>query len=457
MDTHNSSTVSRRAFALGSFGVLVACSSTDDHLTTTPTPPRGEDGAALSGPAPSFSGELSPLVDRVTVPPDLPGVPPTLFRGVRLFDGEEVTEDVDVLLADGLVTAVGPGLDEPEGVEVVDGAGHTLIPGMIDSHVHSFPVAQAQAARFGVLTELDLFVVPDLAAVVDEQRATGATDRADLFSATSMGTAPGGHGTQFRVDDLQTLTDPAQAAGWVEDRVTEGAAYIKIVVESGRDFEALDQETVAALVDAAHDHDLRAIIHAQSVRDTVVAVSVPLQGLAHVAWSEMPPELVTRIAEMGIFVITTAGMAQPSGLKPALDDDRVMDRIHPDVLSRFRRATYASDEAWAAVLTNLQSLRGAGVPLLAGTDNSNPGTISGAGMLIELDILVEAGMTPAEALTCATSLPADTFGLADRGRIAEGLRGDVVLVEGDPTSQITDLHGIVGVWKWGVPVELAVA
>ncbi|NLG22945.1 MAG: amidohydrolase family protein [Actinomycetales bacterium] len=457
MESHQR-TVSRRAFTLGALGVLAACSPGQEGpgTTATTTSPLG-DGTALSGPVPTFSGELPPLVEQVTVPPDLPETAPTLFRGVRLFDGESITEEVDVILAGGLVTSVGTGLEEPEGAEVVDGAGHTLIPGMIDSHVHAYPEAQQEAARFGVLTELDLFVVLELADQVDEQRTTGATGRADVFSATSMATAPDGHGTQFRVDDFETLTEPSQAAGWVADRVAEGAAYIKIVIESGGDFQALDQEIVAALVEAAHEQGLRAIIHAQSAADTVVALSVPLDGLAHAAWDELPPEVVARIAEMGIPVVTTAGMAQPSRLKPALDDDRVADRATPVMLSRLRRATYAGDEQWAAVLSNLRALHDAGVSLLTGTDNSNPGTISGIGILVETEILVEAGMTPVEALASATSLPADTFGLADRGRIAEGLRGDVVLVEGDPTTEITDLHGIVGVWKWGVPVELDAA
>lgn len=454
MQTHGVSRVSRRAFLVGAVGVLASCSS-EGEGDPGHAPPLDES-AATNSPVPTFAGELKPLVERVTVPPGLPEAAPTIFRGVRLFDGETVTDAADVILVGGLVAAVGTGLDQPQGAEVVDGAGHTLIPGMIDCHVHAFPAAQVQAARFGVLTELDLFTVEDLAAQLEEQVTTGATDRADVFSATSMATAPDGHGTQFRVP-IDTLTEASQAVGWVEDRVTEGAAFIKVVVESGFERTSLGQDIVAAVVDAAHEHGLRAIIHSQWLEDTRIALSVPLDGLAHAPWDELPPMVVDQIAESGIFVVTTAGLAQPSRLKPALDDDKVLDRVEPSLLSSFRRATYAGDEEWAAVLANLQALHSAGVPLLPGTDNSNPGTISGAGMLVEAAILVEAGLSPVEALTSATALPATTFGLTDRGRIADGLRGDVVLVEGDPTTDISDLHGIVGVWKWGVPVDLAVS
>lgn len=453
MESHRK--VSRRAFALGAIGVLAACSSTDnDNPTTT----SSSDGAgATLGPAPEFTGELKPLVEGVSVPPDLPETAPTLFRGVRLFDGDEVTEATDVILQAGLVAAIGAGLDEPDGAEVVDGAGHTLLPGMIDAHTHSFPALQQQSARFGVLTELDMFTVPDLSAVQDAERSTGATDRADVFSSMSMATAPEGYGTHFQVADLEPVTDVAQAEAWVQDRVDEGAAYIKIAVDTGSRFPAtLDGDIVAALVDAAHDQGLRAIAHAESSRDVEVVLASPVDGLAHtVSRDEMPQELVDRIAEMGIFVLTTSAIGQPTKHKPLLDEDGIMDRVDPSLVARFRRATLASDERWAAVQANLVALHAAGVPLIAGTEAPAPGTTGGAGLLVEVENLVDAGLSPDEALHAATARTADTFGLTDRGRIAEGLRGDVVLVEGDPTADITDLRGTVSVWKWGVPVELS--
>jgi imidazolonepropionase-like amidohydrolase len=93
------------------------------------------------------------------------------------------------------------------------------------------------------------------------------------------------------------------------------------------------------------------------------------------------------------------------------------------------------------------------VPILAGTDSPVPGQTYGASLHGELSLLVAAGLTPREALTAATSAPARAFGLADRGRIRQGLRADLVLVEGDPTKDILYTRRIVAVWKRGVPVE----
>lgn len=97
----------------------------------------------------------------------------------------------------------------------------------------------------------------------------------------------------------------------------------------------------------------------------------------------------------------------------------------------------------------------AGVPILAGTDAPNPGTAHGASLHRELVLLTGAGLSPLDALRSATSVNADTFSLDDRGRIAPGLRTDLLLVNGDPTVEITATREIVGVWKLGVRADRA--
>jgi hypothetical protein len=99
------------------------------------------------------------------------------------------------------------------------------------------------------------------------------------------------------------------------------------------------------------------------------------------------------------------------------------------------------------------ALHRAGVPLLASTDAPNPGTVHGVSLHDELALLVEAGLSPAAALTAATAAPADAFHLDDRGRVAAGKRADLVLVRGDPTADITATRAIVAVWKAGARVD----
>ena len=103
----------------------------------------------------------------------------------------------------------------------------------------------------------------------------------------------------------------------------------------------------------------------------------------------------------------------------------------------------------------MAALHTAGVDILAGTDVSEPmlafgGMAHGASVHHELQLLVTAGLTPLQALQAATSTPARRFGLSDRGRITVGARADVLLVDGDPTTTISDTLSIRAVWRRGV-------
>jgi hypothetical protein len=105
---------------------------------------------------------------------------------------------------------------------------------------------------------------------------------------------------------------------------------------------------------------------------------------------------------------------------------------------------------YAFAEASVKQLRAAHVPILAGTDAGNPGTAHGAALHRELELLTNAGLTSKEALAAATSVPARIFHLDDRGRVAPGMRADLLLVSGDPTTNILATRDIVGVWKQGV-------
>ncbi|CAN5911452.1 hypothetical protein BH23ACT10_BH23ACT10_20020 [soil metagenome] len=108
----------------------------------------------------------------------------------------------------------------------------------------------------------------------------------------------------------------------------------------------------------------------------------------------------------------------------------------------------------SSALHNVGRLTAAGVPVLAGTDAPNPGTVHGASLHRELELLVMAGLSPGAALAAATSVAAEQFGLIDRGRVAPGLRADLVLVGGDPTTDITATRQLTGVWRGGERCDL---
>jgi hypothetical protein len=112
-----------------------------------------------------------------------------------------------------------------------------------------------------------------------------------------------------------------------------------------------------------------------------------------------------------------------------------------------------SQPAYEAAERALRQLKAEAVPVLAGTDAPNPGTTYGASLHGELELLVEAGLSPLEALRAATSIPAEKFNLSDRGRIQSDLVADIVLVKGDPTKDIKATRNITAVWRNGVKVD----
>jgi imidazolonepropionase-like amidohydrolase len=98
---------------------------------------------------------------------------------------------------------------------------------------------------------------------------------------------------------------------------------------------------------------------------------------------------------------------------------------------------------------SVRLLHAAGVPILAGTDSPT----HGVSIHRDLELLVQAGLEPRDALEAATSAAARAFGFRDRGRIAQGLRADLLLVQGDPTVNIKATRAIRRIWKAGVEVE----
>jgi imidazolonepropionase-like amidohydrolase len=389
-------------------------------------------------------------------PPPKPAPPAhaTLaFTGAALFDGEKLLPPTTVLVDGDRIVAVGD-VPVPPGVETVDARGKTLLPGLIDAHAHVFEAAQLeQALAFGVTTVLDMFSLPAAIAPLRES----APGRAELRSAGILATAPGGHGTEYGFE-IPTLTRADQAAAFVDARLAEGSDYLKIVFDDGSAYgirwPMLSRDTMAALIAAAHAKGKLAIVHVGSYDQARAALEAGADGLAHTFRDRAPPPGFGRtVATRGAFIVPTlAVMRTLFGEKGTIAGDAAFAALLTPQAKANLTASFpirASGPADAARQTLVQ-LRDAGATILAGTDAPNPGTAHGVSLHDELALLVEAGLAPAAALAAATSAPARAFRLDDRGRIATGLRADLLLVEGDPTADIRATRRIAGVWHGGV-------
>ncbi|OIJ43917.1 CIA30 family protein [Massilia timonae] len=386
----------------------------------------------------------------------------TLVQDVRVFDGKAVHERRSVLFEGGVIVDADFRGAPPAGSRIVGGAGRTLLPGLIDAHTHAFRQLDLPLL-FGVTTQVDMFTAVPLMQEVKGSMAAGRNaGRADMFSAGTLATAPNGHGTQYGLP-IPTLSRPEQARDFVDARIAEGSDFIKIVLEAGGQgtsrMNSLDLATARALIEAAHLRGKLAVVHVSNEEDARAALEAGADGLVHLFLGAAPDrQAVDGLARLartrGAFVIPTfAVLESMAGVR---GDDLLADARLAALVDREGAATLkarygaqARPQALAAPKAVTAALRKAGVPVLAGTDAGNAGTLYGVSMHRELAALVEAGLSPAEALAAATSAPAAAFRLGRRGCIARGCKADLLLVEGNPAADVRATRHIVEVWKDG--------
>ena len=345
------------------------------------------------------------------------------LTNVRVFDGERLGEPATVVI-DG--DRIG---DDLAGARTQDGGGGVLLPGLIDCHIHLTDDATLTAlARNGVTTALDMGTWPPelvaslrgLAGVTDiRSSGTGATHPASAH-AQRMGRAEG------------LVADPGEAKDYVAKRVAEGVDYVKIIVDPP----GFDEATLRALVEAAHAHGLRTIAHAATRNAVLLAQAAGVDVLTHAPIDRpLDDSAVQRTRGSGEAVVPTLTMMEA-----------IVERIGAVAPVSYDVARSAVGDWYRA-----------GVTILAGTDaNQAPSAPAsppyGTSLHHELRLLVDAGLSPVDALRSASVLAARYWGLDDRGVIAPGQRADLVLIDGDPLADISAVSKIAAVWCAGVPV-----
>ncbi|MEC5151936.1 amidohydrolase family protein [Cryobacterium sp. GrIS_2_6] len=349
----------------------------------------------------------------------------SVLRGVRVYRNGRFGDPEDVVIEGSVIGT------DASGARDVESGGY-LIPGLIDCHVHVIGrETLATFASFGVTTVLDM---GNPMSLLNPLR--GLPGVADLRAAGVVSTSPTSvHAQRMHAGPEVLVVAAAEADAWVSARVEEGADYIKVVI----DLPGFDQETVDALVAAAHARGKKVVAHASRFDAVTMAQRAGVDILTQVPLDRpLESSQAAELAAAGAVVVPTLTMMK--GIVEGL------------------KAAGAPGPVYEPARASVAVLHDAGMPILAGTDaNAVPfGPSSppfGESLHQELGLLVEAGLSPVEALDAATSVAADHFGLDDRGRIAAGLRADLVLLDADPTADIAATRSMRGVWIAGQRIQ----
>jgi imidazolonepropionase-like amidohydrolase len=385
-----------------------------------------------------------------------------IIRNVRFYDGNRLFNEVDVSIVDFKVAEISNQLPAQKEFAEIDGAGKTLLPGLIDSHTHAFQSALEEAINFGVTTELDMFTMPEFA---NDQQALrdrrSNTQSADLFSATILATAPGGHGTEYGFD-IPVLSTVEQVSDFVDQRVEQGADYIKAVYSSDKSkikySPSISREILAALIESSHRRDRMLVVHVDDLVSATEAIELGADGIIHSFMDKVADQsFVELMVSRKAFIIPTLSVqASVAGLT---NGTKLLSSLaNTDYLTRQQRSQLTASfpnfgipaQGFNNALESVSRLAKAKVVVLAGSDAPNPGTTHGLSLHGELALLSLAGLTNEQVIHSATGAVSKVFPVGRRGRIESGDLATMVLVNGNPFQNIEATKDILQIWKNGV-------
>lgn len=437
-----------------------------------------------------------------------------LFRDARVVVGDgTVLERASVLVRDGKIAEIYPD-QSPDGdklkADVVESAGKTLLPGLIDTHIHlgapggymdfsKIDPKQMQDTSKPVSRELAAYLYSGVTAVrsvgdwldtVESARAkieSGEKAGAELFYAGPMFTTEGGHGTEYfrgtpaeirskaEAQMLRMPKTPAEARTQVLELKKRGVHAVKAILEAGypgRPFNRMDTSIYLAVAAACREAGLPLATHTGNLRDMQDAIDGGSASIEHGSFmEEIPAKMFEQMKAKGIAYTPTLTVyesivAVAKG-KSDMFDRTLVQQVGPMELLRSSKQWIASgktgdmssvrpylEQGYETAKKNLLRAHQAGVTLVTGSDAGNPGVIHGPTVHRELQLWVEAGIPAQAALTGATRNGAALLMINDRtGQIRKGFEASLLLVDGNPLQEIAATERISMVLQKGERID----
>ena len=409
-----------------------------------------------------------------------------LIRDARIFVGDgQVIESGSVLVKDGKIIQIFTGTaPEPKSLnaDLIEASGKTLLPGLIDVHVHlgapggvakELPKMQRHLAQYLYSGVTAVRSVGDALSELKKVRAklrSGEESGAELFFAGPLFTSEGGHGTEYfdalpemirnqaMAESVRAPKSADEARQMVAALAAEPVDAIKIILESGMGsmlFRRFDPAIARATADEARRRSLPLAVHTGSAADVAEAVSIGANSIEHGSARDLiSDESFAAMAQQGILFDPTLSVVEAFS-NIAKRDPRLLDRTLvqqvalPGMVAATKAAMLAPPAAasakWAGyrfsqtdLAANVKRAIEKGVPLVTGTDSGNFTLLHGPALHRELQLLVQAGATPKQALVAATGHAAKLLGAANRlGAIRPGYDATLLLVDGNPLDDIS--------------------
>jgi imidazolonepropionase-like amidohydrolase len=425
----------------------------------------------------------------------------TALTHVRVIDGTGGTplEDATVLIEGNHILAIRPGTAAvPAAAKVLDLHGDTVIPGLINAHGHLALIADGQNSAtsytaenvlaelrqyesYGVTSMLSLGLNRDLLYQIREQQRQGTLDGATVFTADrGMGVPDAAPGLPAASDQIYRPATPQEARAAVDAMATRHADIVKVWVDSVSGTKpAMSPEIYRAVIEEAHKRHLRVAAHVYYLADAKSLVSAGVDVLAHsVRDKPIDQELIAAMKRRGVWYIPTFTVdesfyiyaqhpgfmqldffkaALPPAVLTMLTSDAYSQKVNQDPKTEQHKADFAMDRV------NMKAVYDAGIRVGFGTDSGAYATrIPGFSEHRELEDMVQAGLTPMQAIVCATQNNAALLGIeATRGTLRPGKRADLIVLAANPLDDITNTRSIVTIFHDGrtvaprVPVVMA--